>query len=531
MSDWKSRAVKVQGDSVETPRNPASTTSNDWKSRAKPIAAPSENDQWKDFADKLQAKGIEEARPIEAALTGAAKQVPVLGSYINNIASGGNKLAAKMHDKVYGGNLADSPAFDYVENRDRLNKEDEKLKEENTGAYGTGAGLSLAAQLAIGSGASPAIKNTGFAKKLAKAIALGGTAAAIENPGDTAGKIDPIQAGDRAVNGGVGALLTGGLEGVVPVVSKGLQLGGKVATKVADSAAFNALRGYKKDLKNIITKGTQRQVGRAALDEGIIRNIPANIETLADRAGTKAHTVGESYGNMVNDLSSLPDSSINKNSVADAARVQLRIDPSVPGAARSNSSMDNLVSEFQLGGKEAIPSSNGISIADAQNLKTQIGKQAEFGKYFEITPDATKANRQLYHNLNTTIDDTADRLAKSDRSPVSSEDLQGLRKRLTNLKTIEGVTSNRVIGDMANRAASPSDYAAALAGYLAHGPIGATAGVANKVARKYGSQVVAKQADNLARGLSRANKSINSREMNDLGRYFLGSLAERQSHE
>lgn len=106
---------------------------------------------------------------------------------------------------------------DYVTERDKLNATlaEDSRRSPVSSMLGSGAGMLAGAAPLAGAGV---VRNAAVA---------GGTGVAY-NPGDTAGEVDPIQAGDRLKNGGLSALLGTGLG----VAGKGIAYGAKKAADV-----------------------------------------------------------------------------------------------------------------------------------------------------------------------------------------------------------------------------------------------------------------------------------------------------------
>lgn len=110
---------------------------------------------------------------------------------------------------------------DYVTERDKAIKVMERLERDNpvSSAIGTGAGM-----VGVGSAGANLVKQAPtLGKRILQAGGLGAAQGAAFNPGDEEGVVDPVQAGDRATNAGLAALLGVGAAGAGELVSKGAQ--------------------------------------------------------------------------------------------------------------------------------------------------------------------------------------------------------------------------------------------------------------------------------------------------------------------
>jgi hypothetical protein len=126
---------------------------------------------------------------------------------------------------------------DYVAERDKVNASlaEDARRSPVSSTVGTLVG---------GAAAAAPMATTGIVKNAAVAAGAG----AAYNPGDEAGKVDPIQAGGRAKNAALSALIGAG----VGVAGKGIQYG---AQKAADVRMVKDGAGLAKNVKGQIDKG------------------------------------------------------------------------------------------------------------------------------------------------------------------------------------------------------------------------------------------------------------------------------------
>lgn len=170
----------------------------------------------KELQDKRMPKGL---LPMgaESALSGFKRNIP-FGDYANNV-------AALM---VSGGSLNE----DYVKARDEMNIRDLQLKAERPGAYkaGMGTGIAtgfLAPTIAAGPG-------------LLKGAALGAGYAGLDDPGDIAGEINPVQGTQRLMSAGVGGMVGAGAGLVAPKIQSAIK--NKMAQRSGQEAFGEAIK-------------------------------------------------------------------------------------------------------------------------------------------------------------------------------------------------------------------------------------------------------------------------------------------------
>lgn len=356
-----------------------------------------------------------------------------------------------------------------------------KAEQEAPGAYAAGnigGGLLTAPFIAAGKGIQGAAK---------VGAALGGAEAVGESESlsDAAGKV----AGGGLIGGTLGAAAKG--------VSVAAQKLAPKLESLADKFAFSSLRGYKKDIKKAFSKDEIEQVGKELYDQGIVKNIPKSVETLADETEKRISSLGKEYGSILENISEKAGPVIDKGVAVQNVLDQL-----------DDTSSSMLLSQLRSKGKtdkellNFIKNPEPITIKEAQEIKKSLSKAAKWDAFFqEGAPDDVKLARSLYHEMNSLIDNAADKFAS--QAGKTSDVIQKMRKQLYNLNVANKMASNRSLGEVSNRFLSPSDYisgAAVLASDVASGPMALVAAGANKLLREYGSSAAgigAKKASGL----------------------------------
>lgn len=362
---------------------------------------------------------------------------------------------------------------------------------------------SAASPLALG--AAGALRG---APSLARIAAINAMAGGAHNA--PIGSENPMQ--DRAINAGVGAglgTIGGALSSALPGFAK--------------RQAFKGLGPQKTQVKQAMANNMIEPMGETLLEEGVIGNLPRGKQALYERADEARESIGAKKGQLIDDLQALVDQFAAKKSgnmpttkgdklqygvdvvgLRQAFKQRLAVDPDLPEAAELTGKIDGFIDSFAQN-KEF------ISVKRADELKTKLGQKIKKWKppgTVSSEPVKDVLNQELYRDLNQSVDDSAEAIA-SEFGPDLLPELRMLKKKYGALSQSQDVLENRIASDTANRFVSPSDYGTALgtgAGMLGRGTPLTTAGMAaaaagamNQLARKYGSQITAKQAYNLSK--------------------------------
>ncbi len=281
-----------------------------------------------------------------------------------------------------------------------------------------------------------------------------------------------------------------------------LQKGASKLDDVANEYAFKSLRGYKKDITKAFKKGEVNQVGKELFDQGILKNSPKSVESLAEQTGSKLKEVGEQYGKVLDDISEKAGAVIDPTEAA--INVMNKIDdhvkdmPELLSQETTRKSLYKNLENFVRGNKP-------LTIKDAQKVKQSLNQASKWDTNFlNGVPDDVKLARTLYHEMNSMIDTAADKFAS--QSGSGGEVVSGLRKQLYNLNVANKMAEGRSLGDLSNRFMSPTDYLSGAAGLVTGNPLTAAAmAAANKGVREYGSSAAAIAAKKAAQGLKGAS--------------------------
>lgn len=387
-------------------------------------------------------------------------------------------------------------------------------------AIGKIPGIASLAGMAAPEGASLATRAAALAGRTGASAAAAGIQGALSNPGDTEGEVSPLQMEERAkqgaLSGAIAAPLHLGGEGVSKV-------GSYIADRLKDKAntlAFRALGPFKRQVNQ--NRDEIQDIGREALDSGIVGWKPGNAATLEGRADEASGKAGKDLGDLTDKLASLEDgatsSGMSRKQIADNLRKKLTTENAqgIPGIDKRNSYFNEMIDEFENSAKKP-----NMSFSDLRQAKMNVqGTSGQDGlinwnrlKNADIPLDE-QFHRALAGELRQGEESGADAIEKAYYGQ-SSNQMKTLKDKFGNLKTAKEITGNKADAQRANNILGLKDaiYGGAGAtlggtiGYQLDGTEGAKAGTAlggavgslgSKIARDYGSQMSAKTADALS---------------------------------
>lgn len=182
-----------------------------------------QQDDWEDVDDWQEVPGDgggrQPALEKEQGLSGGAfsptKLVPMIidafGGDSNTVGSQAANTVSLGHMPELSGQVRSMGGENYVQARDAVAKKMERDAAANPGSDLMGKGVGTAVLMGAAGSAAPVAAETAMGR-IGQAVMMGAGQGALSNPGRTEGVVDPIQAGGRAENAGIGALL-GGLFG------------------------------------------------------------------------------------------------------------------------------------------------------------------------------------------------------------------------------------------------------------------------------------------------------------------------------
>jgi hypothetical protein len=486
MSDWKSRATSVQ----------AST--NDWKSRSAPVDASGNGEG----SPGVAAMGTDQAQ---------APEEPLSRKISNTLAGFGQGATAGYMPQITGGiqaagNMLMGNEPNYVGERDAEIARLKKASDENPYLYkGAQAGGAVGSALMLPGAATGA-------SRLARVLYGAGGGAAIgaaQNPGDKPGVIDPVQGEERAKNAGLGALIGGGSGATLEALSK---YGPDMLNKVAETSAFKALGPYARDVKRAMARDSVRDIGRTALDEGVVGGTPTSFSGIADRATAAKTARGEEVGQILGELGSQEAApTISRQELGKELRNEL-IQPAhadVASVAAKNQALDKSIGHFETGPNPEQPLSDTIPLLEAEMKKRALDQNINWRRLpQDDIPVGEQADIALRGKLAKSVEDKAAQV-----NPEKANQYIEAKNAYGNLDKAESLAKGKTAHEMAKQLIAPSLGGAVgfaqghtLEERLQNALVGAAGGYAMRGAQLYGPQIVAPLANNLAKIAPLASK-------------------------
>jgi hypothetical protein len=414
----------------------------------------------------------------------------------------------------------------YIKSRDEAEKMFQAAQAAHPKSYLAGeVGAPIAAGLLTG-GASAA-PEVGVLGSMARTGLRGAAQGLITNPGNVPGEISGPQIGERLGNAAASGLIAapfGALGGL------GSKLNPQSLEKKATEQAFKSFNPQLKDvMKN---QGKIQQIGKTALDEGLISKNVKSYEELAEASKEALEANGKKLESWINRISDAaeqkaagtaltapgstasvsPKVGVNKDLIIKSLKAETEGLDKVPGAGSKFRQINSVIKDFE----ENHPGI--ISIKDANDLKIKLGEQINWNRPFGADiPPKEVAQRAIYTHLKQGVEDAADAVSDTLGAGAKAAYIAD-KAKYGDLKTLSKIADKSAGRDFSNRFLSLSDYQggqtggiiasmmnigsnASASAKLARVAGGAALGaVGNKVARTFGNQP-------MAAGMYKASKS------------------------
>ncbi len=393
------------------------------------------------------------------------------------------------------------------------------------------AGTELATSAATGGAAREVVKRA-ISQRIAdagKRSAMAAPAAAITgmmaNPGDKKGEFSPLQPLQRA-QGGAAAAAIG-----VPLqwAGEGLVAGAKAAAPYVKSAANNiAFRALGPFTREINKYGDRKQeIGRAALDHGVVGGIPTSARGLAKRAAVAKKIAGRKLGDIADELGELENkfikSGISRDRLLDEVERRLVIRSEIPAIQRRNEKYRTLIDEMRDG--------RPFNFKSARKAKMDVGGSDDKKgviNWKRLKEADVPLEEEFHRELYTVLKETENHGAKSlERAAYgeSSDRFENAKEAFGDLSAAQKIASrkskhqeaNQILGlgskiagaGAASVGSNIGSHAgpemAALGGAIGYG-VGA---ITNHLAKHYGAQVSATTINNVAKMLHSSPELLN----------------------
>jgi hypothetical protein len=414
------------------------------------------------------------------------------------------------------------PEKTYTQARDESRAAFKKASDANPITYGAGDIVGTLATSMIplgeaGQAAKAASKLTNFEKALAYLKGIGklsGSGAAIGGLG-ASGASEANNLNDYAKDVGTGAA-TGAAVGAAtgaatPLIEAGAQKAGSALKNFAEERAFKAAGGITKDAKKLGKKGADKvnQIGRELLDEGIVSPL-STIDEIGERLDQKIADKSGSLNEAIDraDQVAPGSASFDPQDVASRLKDELRAKyPGVP-EAKLQPAFDEVDSWLSK-------QPNNMTARQLQDAKVSMNrflKESDF-----LRNPNTGIAREGMTSVRRALKEGIENKGNAAAQVLGDEtgEIAASNKSLGNLLEAQNANADASAREVGNRFFGLSDH---LVGHLAGGTLGAgegyreggwggamlggLAGMAgNKLARKYGSSLMATGADKAAKFL------------------------------
>lgn len=388
---------------------------------------------------------------------------------------------------------------EYIQARDKAISD---LANTTGGTKAAGEAIGMLPTMAIG---APNLAKTATGR-IAQGVGIGGAMGLLSNPGDTQGKLNPIQAEDRFKNAGIGAATGGAMSGLAEAMPAIAEAAGKKANLSALKQG-GAMLG---DLRSLDYKGRIDSAGQLMLDEGIITPF-ASLDHISDRTQAALDKYGSQLGQIRDNLDKnfesiknnpeLSQKLVTGNSLANSLQEKL-LDPMLKDETLKKFAgpVQEYIDDYKKLGDTPIPFGE---------LNKKIGNIDKVNKYESFGGFSNDVRKQVRGIVNNEMDNSIKAIGNSTNFPMYDIYKDASNKYGT-LKDIKEIADDKMFRLNANRAIAPSDYATALATMVAEKSAGGGltpqqmaaslgAGAANKFGRKYGNAVIATGANQLAK--------------------------------
>lgn len=514
---WRERATKVE----QTP--PA--TAGGWRSRAAavevapaPVVAPEPQPQAPEEVDATtgmvvdqdtlaKLRGKPERGAGEAALSGW--NAGALKEWADEAAGSGYEQLTKLRHSLRGQPLTERAADDaYRFGRDTTRKAMDEAREANpklsaaAGIAGDVASDFVASKLGLPVGSA------------AYQVAMGMLTGAGASDGDLTN--DKRDAGEVARVGG-NAALGGAMAYVAPKALTAIgRKGVRAARELKDFAAERALKalGGHSDLNAILNRGQEyaREVGRDLLDSGTV-GFGTHVDTAAKRLADLKNHRGTVLGGLIDmiDDRALKGDKLDVNRLADALEKKLLTGlPANEGSEKViRAEIDKLRQwaaprvATEAGGLYQglqAPETARLGLREAEELlKRPAQSLVNYEK--KVRGPNQEALSRVASAIREATEEHADDVVMK-RAPDLAGEFKPAKEAYGRAAAAADVAESTLERNLKNRWASPSDYAAGMAGaaQAAQQPPTVTAAawmLANRVMRGRGSSAMAVTADKL----------------------------------
>lgn len=431
--------------------------------------------------------------------------------YLPQIQSATAPAVNKAMDLILG---EKSEPSTYVQRRDENIKRMAEEQERNpkSALAGQAAGVLAGAAMTPGMGGA-----SGLVGSVAKGTALGAAYGAVQNPGDTQGKVDPLQLEQRGENAVTGAEFGAAAGAAGSLIGKGINAGknsADAAQQFANAQAVKAGGGMLKDFRQLSSKGRLDEMGQFALDNGIVK-AGDTVKDVAKKADSFRQNAGEQLDEVYKKAKS---SAVNVDGVTtefngfNPSQAKEEILSAVsdklgdsPNKAKAMSTVRKYMGQLERDYGDQV-----IDPKKANDIKTAVDKEINYARSpLTKNPAAEEGYSVLRNYINDAVKSHVEQVGAASGDPELAQKLLEANKNYGNAKQFQSMAEDRIARENANKMLGLTDTIAgtggAAIGYAAgehhngHGLEGAAAGfmagMAHKTVGKYAPAAMASMAN------------------------------------
>jgi hypothetical protein len=411
----------------------------------------------------------------------------------------------------------DVPERSYVQARDEnIARQDAQAKRNPESAV-TGALGAMAVTAPIMSavaGGNAAVQGLGGFSRLRNAAGTGFAFGALQNPGDEAGVVNPLQGSERLSNAKFGAAIgTGGQaigDGVAKIGST-IKNAPEMLDRLSKVKAFKAAGAMLKDFRAARGDKAAEEVGETLLNKNIV-SAGDTIDDIYTKTTAAKNEAGQKIRNIYSDVKTFLSNSAQNLKPKEQQLLQMT---SLDGKV-ARTKITNRLNKFQQNKAGATQVQGKIDsvLAEIEKLPDDIGDWLEYRNsvddlinYAKEQKDLPLYQQQLHgvrDEMTKMIQNRVRAVGKIVKDPDMISNLRSTNKEFGQLATVERFAKDRVARDNANRFFSLGDRVTSSAGAT----IGALSGdtpeerikngligfVGGRIAGKYGRHSTAMAA-------------------------------------
>lgn len=346
---------------------------------------------WTKF--KSESQDEPPSRKAEAALEGFGEGATL--GYLNNLQALAEKPITAIGNAITG---LDVQADDYVTARDKANRRQQQLQEENPGSFGAGQ---VAGTIASSIPVARAAQGATALARAGQAARAGAVYGGLQNTEETEGKLGGLDLPQRIENSAMGALTGAGASLGTDALMKGAgaaaravgntrQAVGRYFKKGGESLAENAT-GATRTQAEKFGKGS----GRYLLDNKIV-GFGDDVENIAEKAGAAIKRSEDSIDSSLKGLDS-QGVQVSQNKVIQELETKiadLSKDPSQSDVVKKlRSIVDDIIDTGQ----------SDVSASTAEQTKRGFNRMAKNWQ----DPDKGQAGKIAYRAYRDAVEETA----------------------------------------------------------------------------------------------------------------------------